>query len=197
MLKPKPSLMALGVFLILAGSSGVCSAFTLLTKEQALNEAFWKGAVIETETKELTGLVLKNIREKLGGSLVFYQEGAAEQEVEEKTTYEFYFGVGDDGKRKGVAVIDTEPGKWGPVEYIVSMTVDGKIRSVKVMSYEETRGRPIARLSFMNQYRGKDADSTLEVGKDIIGISGATISSISATFTVKKVLVIYKSLYLK
>ena len=197
MLKPKPLLILLGVFVMLAGISGVCSAFTLLTKEQALDEAFWKGATIQKETKELTGKVLENIKRKLGGSLIYYQEGAAEQEMEEKTTYEFYFAVGDDGQRKQVAVIDSEPGKWGPVEYIVIMTMEGKIMSVKVMSYEETRGRPIARLSYMNQYRGKDADSTLEVGKDIIGISGATISSISATFTVKKVLMIYKALYLQ
>ena len=79
MLKPKPLLIALGVFIILIGSTGICTAFTLLTKEQALGEAFWKGATIETETKELAGKVLDDIREKLGGSLVYYQEGAAEQ----------------------------------------------------------------------------------------------------------------------
>ncbi len=195
--KLKSLLVILGILIMLLGSIVVCSAFTLLTKEQALNEAFWRGATIETETKELTGETLEKIEEALGGSLIYYQEGAAENDLEEKTTYEFHFGVSDDGQRKGVAVIDSEPGKWGPVEYIVTMTMEGKIKSVKVMSYEETRGRPIARLSYMNQYRGKDASSTLEVGKDIIGISGATISSISATFTVKKVLTIYHELYLK
>ena len=40
-------------------------------------------------------------------------------------------------------------------------------------------------------------NSPLTVGKDIVGISGATISSRSATFTVKKALVMYDEFYLK
>jgi hypothetical protein len=65
------------------------------------------------------------------------------------------------------------------------------------MSYQEKRGRPIARLSFLRQYRGKTSKSRLKVGKDITGVSGATISSISATFAVKKAIVLYKEFYLK
>jgi Na+-translocating ferredoxin:NAD+ oxidoreductase RnfG subunit len=49
----------------------------------------------------------------------------------------------------------------------------------------------------MRQYRGKTSKSSLKVGKDITGISGATISSRSATFAVKKAIVLYEELYLK
>lgn len=190
----KLKVLALTVALI--SLSGICFAFTLLTEEQALKKAFWKDAKIEKETKELTGEVLERIKERLGGNLTNLQEGAEEQEVETKTTYDFYFGV-KDGVRKGVAIIDVEPGKWGPVEYITTLDIKGTVKSVRVMSYMEQRGRPIARSSFMNQYRGKTSNSTLTVGKDIVGISGATISSRSATFTVKKALVIYEELYLR
>ena len=79
----------------------------------------------------------------------------------------------------------------------IAMDVEGKVRRVKVMSYQEIRGRPIAQSSFMNQYRGKTNKSALEVGRDIIGISGATISSRAATFAVKKALVIYEEVYHK
>ena len=65
------------------------------------------------------------------------------------------------------------------------------------MSYQEKRGRPIARMSFLQQYRGKSLDDTLEVGRDIVGISGATISSRAATFEVKKALVLYNEIYQK
>jgi len=196
MAKSKILLLTLVVSGMLVACSGVCSAFTLLTQEQAFEEAFWKDATIETETRELTGKVLKTIKERVGGNLVYYQEGAEDQVVEERTSYEFFFAVGDDGERKAVSVVDTEPGKWGPVTYCITMMMDGSIKSVKVLSFEEQRGRPIARLSYMNQYRKKNAGSDLEVGKDIIGITGATISSRSATFTVKKVLVIYEELFL-
>lgn len=181
---------------ILFGSNGVCLAFTVLTQEEALRKAFWKGATIEKETRELTGEVLERVKERLGGTLTNLQEGAEEQEVETRTVYDFHFGV-KDGVRKGVAIMDVEPGKWGPVEFITTMDIKGTVKSVRVMSYQEQRGRPIARSSFMNQYRGKNSNSTLRVGRDIIGISGATISSRSATFAVKKALVIYEELYLK
>lgn len=193
----KSKVFAYMVFLIIIMAvQGVCFAFTLLTKEQALKQAFWTNAVIAKETKELTGDVLERIKSRLGGSLVYYQEGAEKQVVEEKTTYDLYF-ASKEGERKGVAIIDTEPGKWGPVEYCITMDIKGTIKSVQVMSYQEQRGRPIAQSSYLNQYRNKNSNSTLTVGKDIIGVSGATISSRSATYTVKKALVIYEELYLK
>jgi Na+-translocating ferredoxin:NAD+ oxidoreductase RnfG subunit len=176
--------------------TGVCYAFTVLTEEEALKEVFWSGAEIEKETKELTGATLENIKERLGGSLVYTQEGSESAPVESNTTIDFYFAK-KDGEKKGLAIIDTEPGKWGPVKFIVAMDINGTVKKVRVLSYEEIRGRPIARSSFMNQYRGKDVNSPLTVGKDLVGISGATISSRSATFTVKKALVIYEEVYLK
>lgn len=109
---------------------------------------------------------------------------------------DFYFAK-KDGKRRGVAIIDVQPGKWGPVEFITAMTVEAVVKNVRVMSYQEQRGRPIARRSFMNQYKGKSSRSHLTVGKDIIGVSGATISSRAATFTVKKAIVLYEEVYLK
>lgn len=181
---------------VLIGWSGVCSAFTVLSQEDALKEAFWAGATIEKETRELTGDVLERVKARLGGNLVYFQEGAEQQEVETRTIYDFYFGV-KDGVRKGVAIIDVEPGKWGPVEFCTTLDIKGTVKSVRVLSYQEQRGQPIARNSFTNQYKGKHSNSTLTVGKDIIGVSGATISSRSATFAVKKALVIYEELYLK
>ena len=186
-------LIAVGISLVI---TTVCFGFTLLTKEQALKQVFWSGAKIETETKELTGEVLENIKKRLGGSLVYFQEGSESEQVEGETTIDFHFGV-KNGERKGVAIIDVEPGKWGPVEFITAMDIKGTVKRVAVMAYQEQRGRPIARSSFMNQYRGKSSSSPLQVGKDIVGISGATISSRSATFAVKKAIVIYEEVYLK
>ena len=176
--------------------ASVSFAFTLLTKEEALKEVFFSGAEIEVETKELSGETLERIQERLGGSLVYTQEGSESAPVESETKIDFYFAK-KDGERKGVAIIDVEPGKWGPVEIITAMTTEAVVKQVKVMSYQEQRGQPIARASFMNQYRNKSSKSPLTVGKDIIPISGATISSRAATFTVKKAIVIYEEVYLK
>lgn len=174
----------------------VCLAFTVLTEEQAMKEVFFSGAEIETETKTMTGDALKEIKKAMGGELVYHQEGSESADVQSNKQVTFHFAK-KDGERKGVAIIDEQPGKWGPVVFIIAMDIKGTIKAVRVMSYQEVRGRPIARLAFMNQYRGKTVNSTLEVGRDIVGISGATISSRAATFSVKKALVLYNTLYLK
>ena len=184
------------LFFISMLTAVVCHAFTVLSKEDALKEVFFKDAEIEIETKELSGETLAKITERLGGSLVYYQEGSESKKVEGAHKIDFYFGK-KNGERKGVAIIDVEPGKWGPVEFIIAMDIKGTVKAVRVMSYQEQRGRPIARTSFVNQYRGKTSSSPLTVGKDIIGISGATISSRAATFSVKKAIVIYEEVYLR
>lgn len=185
-----------GIILFAAcfGISASGFAFTVITKEEALKEVFFEGAQIETETKTLSGEALKKVQQELGGSLIYHQEGSESAAVKTQNNIEFYFAK-KDGERKGVAIIDVQPGKWGPVEFITAMDMNGTVKAVRVMSYQEIRGRPIASLSFMNQYKGKNVNSTLTVGKDIIGVSGATISSRCATFTVKKALVLFKELY--
>ncbi|CAB1062448.1 hypothetical protein D1BOALGB6SA_7225 [Olavius sp. associated proteobacterium Delta 1] len=184
------------LFVVMLVTTVACFAFTLLTKEKALKQVFWKGAQIETEKIELSGDDLLIVEKRLGGSLVYFQEGSESKQVEGKTAIEFHFGL-KDGKKRGVAIIDEEPGKWGPVEFITAMDLKGTVKKVKVMSYQEQRGRPIARSSFMNQFRGKSSRSLMQVGKDIVGVSGATISSRAATFSVKKAIVLYEEVYLK
>lgn len=174
----------------------VLHAFTLLTEEQALKEVFGRGAEITVETKVLEGEALSTVMERLGGKLVWYQQGSVSEIVQARKKIDFYF-ASKGGKRFGVAIIEIEPGKWGPITFIVAMTLRGAVKKVRVLEYIEKRGRPIARRSYMNQYRGKTTKSVLTVGRDITGISGATISSRAATFTVKKALILYEEFYLK
>lgn len=170
--------------------------FTLLTKDAALKTIFGTSAKIVTETKELSGETLERVLKRLDGNLVYTQEGSESEEVSEETEINFLFAT-KKGKKYGLAIIDVQPGKWGPVEFIIAMDLKGIVRTVKVMSYQEKRGRPIARSSFTKQYRGKSSRDALIVGKDITGIVGATISSRSATFAVKKAIVLYEEFYLK
>ncbi len=195
MLKKLCSLVFFASWLLFTMPTGA-NAFTLLTKEQALEEIFGKGVEVEKETQELHGEVLSTVKKRLGDKLVYYQEGSESERVATTTKVDFYFGS-KEGKRFGVAIIDVQPGKWGPVTYIIAMTLQGAIKKVRVMEYVEKRGRPIARRSYMRQYEGKTSRSTLQVGRDITGISGATISSRATTFAVTKAIVLYEELYLK
>lgn len=175
---------------------GTCFAVRLLEKEAALKKVFGSDAVIVAETKELAEPKLSKITERLGGSLVFHQKGSKSAEVEPKTSIDFYFAT-KGGQKTGVAIIDEEPGKWGPVEFIVAMDLKGTVTRVEVMNYTEKRGQPIARRSFLSQFEGKTGKDALRVNKDIVGISGATISSNAASFTVKKAIALYEEINLK
>ena len=181
--------------LLLFGLCSISHAFTLLTKDQALKSIFGKKSEIAVETRQLEGSIRKKVLEQLDGKLVYMQQGSESEAVESTDTIDFYFAL-KNGKKYGLAIIDIQPGKWGPVEFIVAMDLKGVVRSVKVMSYQEQRGRPIAHASFLRQYKGKSKKDSLELGKDIIGVSGATISSWCATFTVKKAVVLYEAFYL-
>ena len=177
-------------------SSGACYAFVILSKEDALKAVLGAGSEVVVESKDLTGEKLAKVKERLGGELVHHEAQSESAKVEARTTIDFYFGK-KNGQKSGVAIIDEEPGKWGPVVFIIGLDLEARVRTVSVMSYQEKRGRPIARRSFLKQYQGKSSKSFLIVGKDITGISGATVSSKAATFAVKKAIVLYEELYLR
>lgn len=190
------SVFLTGVVLCLSVAlSGTGYAMRLLTQEEALEKVFGPDAEIATENKELTEPKLSKVTEELGGCLVCSLKGSQSATVEPKTDFDFYF-VSKEGKRTGVALFDEEPGKWGPVEFIIAMNLQGAVTRVEVLSYQEKRGKPIARHSFLSQYEGKTRKSPLKVYKDITAVSGATISSNCATFAVKKAVVLYDELYL-
>jgi len=175
--------------------SGTCYAMRLLSQEEALKKVFGPDVKIVTENKELTEPALSKAKGRLDGNLVYFQKGSKSENVEAKTNFDFYF-ASKDGKKTGVAIIDDEPGKWGPIEFIIALDLQGTVTRVEVLSYQEKRGQPIARHSFLSQFEGKTSKSPIQIDKDINGISGATISSRCATFAVKKAIVLYEEIYL-
>ncbi len=175
---------------------GVSYAVRILDKEEALERVFGSDVKVTIETKQLNGNKLSIIKKRLGGKLVHFQKGSKSARVNSATKVDFYV-VKKDGKKLGVAIIDVEPGKWGPVEFIIGLNGSGIVKRVEVMAYKEKRGRPIARRNFMRQYEGKTSKDPIRIRDDIRGISGATISSRSASFAVRKAIVLYEELYLK
>jgi Na+-translocating ferredoxin:NAD+ oxidoreductase RnfG subunit len=193
------SAIVLSIVVVCFASAQTCQGTVLLTKDEALKEVFGEGCQITEEQKVLTGEALVRVLNALGGSLTYAHDREATtvdaSAGEEKVTLTFYRAV-KDGKTVGVATIDSQPGKWGDIEFMVAFNEDGSVKQVVVMSSSEKRGRALDRKSFLKQYEGKTAQSELQVRKDINGITGATISSECATFTVKRALLIYKELYL-
>ncbi len=183
--------------------SSNCFAVTLLTKEQALEKMFSDVDEVKNTNHVLTDEEIADIKEKLGGSLVHYQKGSQSKDIAETTTYDFYIGLKNNNVVR-MAIIEQQPGKWGPVEFIIAIdTNTGKVSNLAVMSYKEKRGRPIARQNFLKQFFGKGSTDPISVRsgkgikKDIRAISGATISSDCACFAVKKALALYENVFVK
>jgi Na+-translocating ferredoxin:NAD+ oxidoreductase RnfG subunit len=171
-------------------------AFILLTEEQAMQEMFADVDDIVTETKEATPEQIAAMKDLMGGKLALFTKGADAKVIGNKTEFTFYFGI-KGGERVSVSIIEKQPGKWGPIEYIINMNMEGEILNLAVMSFVEKRGKPIAKRMFLKQFIGKTIKDKFKVKRDIRPISGATISSRSACFAVKKCTVLYNEMYLK
>ncbi len=100
--------------------------------------------------------------------------------------------VQNQNKTIGYTFEDTVAGKWGPIHYFLGLDAFGKILAVKVLAYQERRGRPVAEKRFTQQFVGKDQNNPVRLRKDIQGITGATISSRGLTDGVRKLLYIFE-----
>lgn len=127
-----------------------------------------------------------------GLKLVF--PASDEVKAEKKAGYTFYIGS-TGGKIDGYAVILRETGKHLPITFLVAISPDGRIKDIYVMSFWEIRGGEVRERRFLRQYIGKKKTDALELGKDIDGISGATLSCRAANVAVKKALKIWEESY--
>ena len=173
--------------------SSSSEAARLLTQEQAVKQIFPDVDEVKTETKTLTPQEISSLKSKLGGNLFHFTESSSKEQIKNETTYTILYGIKNKNTVR-VAIIDEQPGKWGPVEFILAIdTATAKINNLAVMAYKEQRGRPIARVNFLKQFFGKGSADPVAIRKDIRAISGATVSSDCACFAVKKAIAMYET----
>ena len=103
--------------------------------------------------------------------------------------------AGKDGKNLGYAVITEEQGRFKPITFIVKMSAERRVDMVLVMVYRESRGDGVKRQRFLKQFRDKEASDHLRLNRDIVGVSGATMSSRALAIGVKKVLAVLEMRY--
>lgn len=96
--------------------------------------------------------------------------------------------VADESGPKGTIFILDVMGQNSPITFGVGVTSDGQIRGVEVVAYREPRGEEIRAPRFLRQLQGKSLANPLKLGVDVDAVSGATISSRSATFAARKAL---------
>jgi electron transport complex protein RnfG len=93
---------------------------------------------------------------------------------------EVFAGVAAAGQVVGLVFTAEGEGFEGPLRLLVSLDPDsGRLLSVQVVSQTETPGigDQVTEEGFLKQFRGKPVHEAFEVGADVQGISGATVSS--------------------
>ena len=113
-----------------------------------------------------------------------------------ETSFSVYLGE-TQGTIDGYAIVQNTIGKHRPITYMVGVDSEGEVANFEVLVYREARGNEIRTKRFNHQYQGKDVRDPIRINRDIINISGATMSVRSASAGVKRVLVLVNEFYLK
>ena len=92
------------------------------------------------------------------------------------------------GDPLGYAVVAEEVGKFYPITFLVGVDTDLRVKGVRVLVYRESHGGGVRRIRYLRQYRGKSLSDPIRRHRDIINISGATLSVDALNRGVKKVL---------
>lgn len=113
---------------------------------------------------------------------VFNIPGEIKNRIERETRQKFFqdklyiWKVRKNGKLLGFAVLDNVLGKSLPITFLVIFDTDCRIINSSIIQYREPYGGAVKNENWNAQFKNKDSSSSYEVGKEINGISGATIS---------------------
>ncbi len=153
----------------------------LLTKTQALRIAFPDCAAALEVRRLLSDDEKRALEAALGRTL-------------EEKGFLVYYGLRE-GALDGFAVITNEIGKTEPITFIVAAELDGRVRRCAVMVYRESHGGEVRSRRFLQQLEGRTLADPIAVHRDVIHVSGATLSSHALCNGTRKVLTLLGQLY--
>ena len=158
-------------------------AEVFLTEEEAVKLMFPKSERVRRELLNLPQDKKALIESRIGWK--FPEE-----------SFEVY--IGETGTHiDGYALVQNTIGKHKPMTYMVGVDAHGLVSNVELLTFREARGSELRTKRFNVQYEGKSVLDPVRINKDIINISGATMSVRSMTAGIKRVLVLVDEFYLK
>ena len=154
-----------------------------LTEDEALKLMFPKSQRVKKDLLRLPSERKMAIEERIGWK--FPEEA-----------FEVY--IGETGTQiDGYAFVQNTIGKHKPMTYMVGVDAHGRVSNVELLIFREARGSEVRTKRFNVQYEGKTVSDPVRLNKDIINISGATMSVRSMTAGIKRVLVLVDEFYLR
>lgn len=148
-----------------------------LSQEEALEIAFPDADRVERETYVLSDEQLQALQ----------KHARAEFPNQIITVHRGY----RDGELLGYAFIDVHTVRTLPEAFLVVLTPEGTVRTLRVLAfYEPLDYLPTGR--WYEQFGGKDSEAPLRLGGDVHGIVGATLSARAATAGVRRALAVHE-----
>ena len=89
------------------------------------------------------------------------------------------------------AFLDNVIGKSMPITFMVILNIDGDIINANVIKYREAYGSEVGNKGWLRQFLNLNNNSGYNIGKEIDGISGATISVKSMSKGIQKIAAVY------
>jgi Na+-translocating ferredoxin:NAD+ oxidoreductase RnfG subunit len=163
---------------VLAAASPQCIAAQYMTLEQAQALIFAQAQEFVPAPVTLTPDQIERIERRSG-----VRVRSAQQRVWQARSA---------GKLLGWLIVDQVIGKHDLITYALGINPDGSARQFQVLEYRETYGSQVRYPEWRDQFAGKTAADRLELGSDIVNISGATMSCQHVTEGIKRLLVFYQ-----
>ena len=91
----------------------------------------------------------------------------------------------------GHLIVDEVYGKHEFITYAAAIEPSGAVLGIEILEYRETHGGEVREAGWRGQFRGKRRTDPLELGEDIVNISGATMSCKHVTDGVKRLLALH------
>ena len=103
----------------------------------------------------------------------------------------YYWNISNNDTTIAYALMDNVLGKSMPITFLVILNNEGNILASEVIKYREAYGGEVGNKNWLAQFTHFSDTSDFKLGKNIDGISGATISVNSLTKGIQKIAVLF------
>jgi len=169
-----------GLLVLGGGLAAPAQAKVFLSRTEALDWAFPDAARVDAHTVVLTAAQTRAV------------EAFARAPVESKLV-KLYTAVGPDGAVQGHALIDIHTVRTQPEAFLVVLSPEGAVRSLRVLAFYEPQ-EYLPPEGWLEQFEGGRVADDLELGGRIDAIGGSTLTSRAVSAGVRRSLALYRVL---
>ena len=103
----------------------------------------------------------------------------------------YYWNISNNDTTIAYALMDNVLGKSMPITFLVILNNEGDILASEVIKYREAYGSEVGNKNWLAQFTHFNDTTDFKIGKNIDGISGATISVNSLSKGIQKMAVLF------